>query len=104
MLKLIAQRGGEIEYNYGRLAINSTTMTDEEKAQMVKDCDQSVKDMADKLGVITAFPLLGYSVDKVLLRLTDSGRQVIEQMQLMDKQQYLTLDMKTGKEKKGIIK
>jgi len=102
MLRFLAERGGRALYNFGTITINSPSLTEEEKKKLATDADQSVRDMADKLHVVTMTPIVG-TADQYELALTDAGRQVIEHMGLMVKPQTFTFDIKTKTEKKGII-
>lgn len=98
MLKFLAERGGECEYNFGGLRIEAAHMTEEEKANMVRQVEESIREMGDplRLGVVTITPIVDTNPNKVLLRLTDAGRQVIDQMGLVVKPQSLVLDMSKG--------
>lgn len=102
MLKLLADRGGRNPYTFGRITIEGD-FTDEEKKTYAAAADQSVRDMAEKLHIITMTRLIGptYRPETYELALTDAGRQVIDQMGITVKPQSFNLDLATGKEVKG---
>lgn len=74
MLRVIAERGGEIEFRFGAppVAANITP-------EMVVESDESVRQMAI-MGLITITPLIGAPGN--ILRLTDVGTNIIDQMDI----------------------
>lgn len=100
MLRFIAERGGRVPYVSGRIITDGVPKDAELRAKLARDADASIKQMADKMGLITMTKLIGptYEPNTFELALTDIGRNIIEQMELMAKQPTLNVDLKTGKE------
>lgn len=101
MLRFLAERGGRVPFTFGKVTIVSDGLTDEEKAKLAKDADDSIRHMAEQLHVITLTPIIGQA-DTYEMALTDIGRNIIEQMGLTVKPQSFHFDLKTGKEKTGL--
>jgi hypothetical protein len=95
MLRFIAEAGGHIHFKFGSTVVNGDGFTDEEKAKLVKDSDDSLRQMGT-MGLLKITPMIGHA-DTVELSLTDIGRNVIDQMGIP----ILKIDSRTNKEIKG---
>ncbi len=97
VLQLIADRGGRLDFQFGASSVKvGNTFTEAEKADIVRGSDQSIRDMADKLGLITITPIIGYT-ETFHLALTDIGRNVTHQMKLVVERQEQTIQLRKPK-------
>lgn len=86
MLRLIALRGGRVDYQFNHPFVMPANFpqgakppTEEEKLQIVKNSDDSVRKM-ESMGLILVTQIIGHGKHELVL--TDMGRQVIEQMSI----------------------
>lgn len=104
MVRFIAERGGETPYTFGRVTIKGGQFSDEERKRMAVEADNSMRDMCNRLNLITMTQLIGptYAPDTWLLKLTDIGRNVLDQMKISVRQNEFRINLATGKEIKGL--
>lgn len=88
MLRLIAVRGGRIEFRFNSKFQEPPggyrghpEPTEEQKRKIVTDSDEAVRKMGE-MGLVTITPLVGAGEGKVELKLTDMGRNIIDQMKI----------------------
>ncbi len=83
MLRLIAERGGSIDFKFGASSVQAgeKAFTEEERREIIRGSDESIKAM-EKMGLTKHVPIIGLT-DTWKISLTDIGRNVIEQMKII---------------------
>lgn len=81
VLKFIANHGGHCPFKFG-VVVEDPKRTVEGNAEVARKSDDSVREMAERLRVISITPIIGK--DEQELTLTDAGRQVLDQILKME--------------------